>query len=203
MTIRAASKAQKGFGPRRSSTGCETSIYQKAASPILPMNLEPKRILLAEDHYVSRHLLERNLTNWGFEVQGVGDGEAALVILEGENPPAIVLIDWQMPKVDGLEVCRRIRARVGQPFTYVLLLTAKTHKEGIASALEAGVDEYVVKPFEPDELRSRLKVARRVVALERKLALRESELQKAQAELRDARADLLKAQAPSAKRRGK
>jgi DNA-binding response OmpR family regulator len=167
------------------------------------MNLEPKRILLAEDHYVSRHLLERNLTNWGFEVQGVGDGEAALEILEGENPPAIVLIDWQMPKVDGLEVCRRIRARVGRPFTYVVLLTAKTHKEGIGPAMEAGVDEYVVKPFEPDELRSRLKVARRVVALERKLALRESELQKAQADLRNAQADLEKAQAPAAKRRGK
>jgi len=152
------------------------------------MNLEPKRILLAEDHYVSRHLLERNLSNWGFQVQGVGDGEAALAILEGENPPAIVLIDWQMPKMDGLEVCRRIRARAGQPFTYVLLLTAKNHKEEIATAMEAGVDEYVVKPFEPDELRARLKVARRVVALERRLALQEKELREAQAELAKRRA---------------
>src|SRR6186713_2895123 len=73
-----------------------------------PMNLEPKRILLAEDHFVSRHLLERNLTNWGFQVQGVEDGEAALKVLEGDNPPAIVVIDWMMPKMDGLEVCRRI-----------------------------------------------------------------------------------------------
>lgn len=147
------------------------------------MNLEPKRILLAEDHYVSRHLLERNLVNWGFQVQAAEDGEAALKILEAENPPAIVLIDWMMPKVDGLEVCRRVRARVGQPFTYVLLLTAKNHKEELAAAIEAGIDEYVIKPFEPDELRARLNVARRVVSLERRLALRERELQEAAAEL--------------------
>jgi DNA-binding response OmpR family regulator len=152
-------------------------------SPLSPLNLEPKRILLAEDHFVSRHLLERNLINWGFQVQTAENGEAALQILEGENPPAIVLIDWMMPKMDGLEVCRRVRARVGQPFTYVLLLTAKNHKEELATALEAGVDEYVIKPFEPDELRARLNVARRVVSLERRLALREGELREAEAEL--------------------
>jgi DNA-binding response OmpR family regulator len=146
------------------------------------MNLEPKRILIAEDHFVSRHLLERNLANWGFEVLAVEDGEAALKILESENPPAIVLIDWMMPKMDGLEVCRRVRARVGQPFTYILLLTAKNHKDELATALAAGVDEYVIKPFEPDELRARLNVARRVVALERRLARCEAEL----AELRPA-----------------
>lgn len=147
------------------------------------MNLAPKRILVAEDHFVSRHLLERNLTNWGFQVQAAEDGEAALQILEGENPPAIVLIDWMMPKMDGLEVCRRVRARVGSPFTYVLLLTAKNRKEELAAAIEAGVDEYVIKPFEAEELRSRLNVARRVVALERLLALRERELREAQAEV--------------------
>jgi DNA-binding response OmpR family regulator len=147
------------------------------------MNLEPKRVLIAEDHFVSRHLLERNLTNWGFQVQAAEDGEAALKILEGENPPAIVLIDWMMPKMDGLEVCRRVRARVGQPFTYVLLLTAKNRKEEIATVMEAGVDEYVTKPFDPDELRARLNVARRVVALERRLALQERELREAQAEI--------------------
>jgi DNA-binding response OmpR family regulator len=152
------------------------------------MNLEPKRILIAEDHYVSRHLLERNLSNWGFQVQAAEDGEAALRILEGENPPSLVLIDWMMPKMDGLEVCRRVRARVGQPFTYLLLLTAKNHKEELATALEAGVDEYVIKPFEPDELRARLNVARRVVALERRLALRENELRQAEAELAKLRA---------------
>jgi DNA-binding response OmpR family regulator len=157
-------------------------------SQLPQLNLEPKRILIAEDHYVSRHLLERNLNNWGFEVLAAEDGEAALKILEGENPPTLVLIDWIMPKVDGLEVCRRVRARAGQPFTYILLLTSKNHKDELATALEAGVDEYVIKPFEPDELRARLNVARRVVALERRLAVRERELQEAQAELAKVRA---------------
>ena len=147
------------------------------------MNSEPKRILIAEDHYVSRHLLERNLTNWGFEVLAAEDGEGALKILEGKNPPTIVLIDWMMPKMDGLEVCRRVRARVGRPFTYILLLTAKNHKEELTTAMEAGVDEYVIKPFEPDELRARLNVARRVVSLERRLERTEGELREARAEI--------------------
>jgi DNA-binding response OmpR family regulator len=153
------------------------------------MNLEPKRILLAEDHFVSRHLLERNLSNWGFVVQTAEDGEVALTILEGENPPSIVLIDWMMPKMDGLEVCRQVRARVGRPFTYILLITARNRKEELATALEAGVHEYVIKPFEPDELRARLNVARRVVALERRLALRERELRETKAELAQLRGE--------------
>ena len=71
------------------------------------MNLEPKRVLIAEDHYVSRHLLERNLTMWGFDVIAVADGDVALHVLEGENPPSLVILDWAMPKMDGLEACRR------------------------------------------------------------------------------------------------
>lgn len=152
------------------------------------MNLEPKRVLIAEDHYVSRHLLERNLNNWGFQVISVADGGAALEVLEGGNPPALVILDWTMPKVDGLEVCRRVRARDGQPFTYLVLLTARNNKEEIATAFEAGVDDYVIKPFDPDELRARLNVARRVVTLERALAARTAELATAHAELETLRA---------------
>ena len=186
MKIRPASKAQKR-STRGGSTICETTTRLTVHPQNRPMNLEPKRILIAEDHYVSRHLLERNLTNWGFQVHTAEDGEAALKILEGENPPSLVLIDWMMPKMDGLEVCRRVRARVGRPFTYVLLLTARSRKDELAAALEAGVDEYVIKPYEAGELRARLKVARRVVALERLLALREKELGEAKAELARAR----------------
>ena len=147
------------------------------------MNLEPKRVLIAEDHYVSRHLLERNLSNWGFEVIAVPDGQAAFEVIEGESPPALVILDWTMPKIDGLEVCRRVRARVGRPFTYLVLLTARSNKEEIAAAFEAGVDDYVIKPFDPDELRARLNVARRVITLERTLASRTQELQAVRAEL--------------------
>ena len=147
------------------------------------MNLEPKRVLIAEDHYVSRHLLERNLINWGFQVIAVADGEGAMQVLDGENPPALVILDWTMPKVDGLEVCRRVRAQAGRPFTYLVLLTARNNKEEIAFAFDAGVDDYVIKPFDPDELRARLNVARRVVTLERELAARSEELRVAEVEL--------------------
>lgn len=153
------------------------------------MNIEPKRVLIAEDHYVSRHLLERNLNIWGFEVIAVADGEHALHVLEGENPPALVILDWSMPKVDGLEVCRRVRAREGQPFTYLLLLTARTDVDEIAMAFAAGVDDYVTKPFEAEELRARLNVARRVVTLERALAARTAELLAAESELARLRAE--------------
>ncbi len=143
------------------------------------MSSESNRILIAEDHYVSRHLLERNLSNWGFQVTTAEDGEAAVRVLESETAPPLAIIDWMMPKLDGLEVCRRVRAQVGRPYIYLVLLTAKSHKEEIATGLEAGADDYVIKPFDPDELRARLKVGQRVVELERQLAHRVTELENA------------------------
>jgi len=148
------------------------------------MNLETNRILIAEDHYVSRHLLERNLANWGFSVSSAEDGEAALSILASDDPPSIAIIDWMMPKLDGLEVCRRVRALKDRPYLYLLLLTAKSQKEEIAAGLEAGADDYVIKPFDPDELRARLKVGQRVVQLERTLAKKITDLEQALVDVR-------------------
>lgn len=148
------------------------------------MSYDSNRILIAEDHYVSRHLLERNLSNWGFEVTTAEDGEAALEVLEGKDAPPLAIVDWMMPKMDGLEVCRRVRALRDRPYIYLVLLTAKSHKEEIATGLEAGADDYVVKPFDPDELRARLKVGQRVVELERTLARKIEDLQSALADVR-------------------
>ena len=148
------------------------------------MSAESNRILVAEDHYVSRHLLERNLANWGFNVVSAEDGEVAMRILDEENPPSIAIIDWMMPKLDGLEVCRRVRARKDRPYLYLLLLTAKSQKEEVAAGLEAGADDYVIKPFDPDELRARLKVGQRVVQLERMLAKKVADLEQALADVR-------------------
>jgi phosphoserine phosphatase RsbU/P len=148
------------------------------------MSLESNRILIAEDHYVSRHLLERNLSNWGFEVQTAEDGEAAVRILESPEAPPLAIVDWMMPKMDGLEVCRRIREIKDRPYIYLVLLTAKSHKEEIATGLEAGADDYVIKPFDPDELRARLKVGQRVVELERQLARRVTDLEQTLAEVK-------------------
>src|SRR5438552_19068658 len=143
------------------------------------MTAAPNRILIAEDHHVSRHLLERNLMSWGFDVLTAEDGLAASEILEGEAAPSLAIIDWMMPKMDGVEVCTRVRKLVDRPYIYLVLLTAKSQKEEIATGLEAGADDYVIKPFDPDELRARLKVGQRVVTLERTLARQVAELQQA------------------------
>jgi len=143
------------------------------------MSRDSHRILIAEDHYVSRHLLERNLTNWGFSVISAEDGQKAAEILEADNAPSLAILDWMMPKMDGVEVCTRVRSIVGRPYIYLVLLTAKSQKEEIAAGLEAGADDYVIKPFDPDELRARLKVGQRVVELERTLARKVDDLQMA------------------------
>jgi sigma-B regulation protein RsbU (phosphoserine phosphatase) len=148
------------------------------------MSADANRILIAEDHYVSRHLLERNLTNWGFQVVTAEDGESAVSILESDNAPSLAIIDWMMPKMDGVEVCARIRSDKNRPYVYLVLLTAKSQKEEIATGLEAGADDYVIKPFDPDELRARLKVGQRVVALERTLAKQVGDLQDALANVK-------------------
>ena len=137
------------------------------------------RILVAEDHQVSRHLLERNLQNWGFDVVSAQDGKAAVEILEGPDAPSLAILDWMMPQMDGVEVCQRVRAKTGTPYIYLLLLTAKSQKDEIAAGLDAGADDYVIKPFDPDELRARLKVGQRVVELERALEKQVADLQKA------------------------
>ncbi|HWB60798.1 MAG TPA: response regulator [Chthoniobacteraceae bacterium] len=143
------------------------------------MKAGPTPILIAEDHHVSRHLLERNLANWGFQAVTVEDGEAALRILEGNNPPPIALLDWMMPKMDGSQVCQRVRQNKDLPYIYLIMLTAKSQKEDVASGLDSGADDYVIKPFDADELRARLKVGERVVALERTLARKVHDLQTA------------------------
>src|ERR1700688_1975968 len=100
------------------------------------MNSTTNRILVAEDHYVSRHLLERNLQNWGFEVITAEDGETAAEILAGPEAPAIAILAWMMPRMDGAEVCQRVRQNRG-PYIYLLMLTAKSQKDEVAAGLDA------------------------------------------------------------------
>src|SRR5947208_3599805 len=102
------------------------------------MSSASQRILIAEDHHVSRHLLERNLQNWGFEVVSATDGEAAAEILDGPDAPAIAVLDWMMPKMDGVEVCRRVRQQNNRPYVYLVLLTAKSQKDEVTAGLDAG-----------------------------------------------------------------
>ncbi len=123
------------------------------------------RILIAEDDVTSRLLLKRVLENWGYEVTATTDGSEALQALQAEDAPRLAILDWMMPGMDGVDVCRRVRSRETLQPPYIILLTALGDKESVVTGLEAGADDYVGKPYDPDELHARLEVGRRLVEL--------------------------------------
>jgi two-component system, cell cycle response regulator len=126
------------------------------------------KILIAEDDVVSRRVLAANLEKWGHEVVVAADGAEAWEIFQREDV-GLAILDWMMPEMDGLEVCRRIRATEGREYVYIIFLTAKEGKSDIVTGLDSGADDYVIKPFHKDELQSRVKVGKRMVELERSL----------------------------------
>jgi len=127
------------------------------------------KILIADDSPVSRHLLEATLRKWGYEVMVACDGAEALQILEREDAPALIILDWMMPGVTGLEVCQRIRQRGSEPYIYILLLTSKSQKEDLIEGMDAGADDYITKPFDQSELQVRLRAGTRLVDLQAQL----------------------------------
>jgi two-component system, cell cycle response regulator len=135
------------------------------------------RILLAEDDVITRRLLEAQLKKWGHEVVPCSDGQQAWDQLNKDESPKLVILDWMMPIMDGLTVSKKIRELETRPYTYIILLTAKSRKEDIVEGLEAGADDYITKPFDPQELRVRIRAAIRIVQLQEDLleALKTSE----------------------------
>jgi phosphoserine phosphatase RsbU/P len=133
-------------------------------------------ILIAEDDAVSRRLLELFLVRWGYDVLTAKDGLGAFKILSGENSPAVAILDWMMPGMDGIELCRKVRENQKMLSTHIILLTARNGKADIVKGLEAGADDYISKPFDRDELHARIQVGVRMVELRRKLAERVEEL---------------------------
>jgi two-component system cell cycle response regulator len=124
------------------------------------------RILIAEDDLVTARLLRALLDSWGFEVVTVTDGISALAVLQTPDAPRLAILDWMMPGLDGPDVCRRARAhRPGVPM-YLILVTSREARRDVIAGLDAGADDYVVKPPDPEELRSRLKAGIRVLAME-------------------------------------
>ncbi len=124
------------------------------------------RILIADDDRTSTMMLGRTLEQWGgFEVIVAQDGTAAWERIAGDEPPGMVIADWMMPGLDGIELCRRIRATPSRAGVYVILLTARTSRQDLVEGLEAGADDYLTKPFDPDELRARIHVGQRTLAL--------------------------------------
>ena len=134
------------------------------------------KILIAEDDPVSRCFLEVTLVKWGYDVITTRDGTEAWEILQGEAP-AIAILDWMMPGMDGAQVCRRVRAIDTTTPTYIIMLTAKSEKEDVVEGLAAGADDYVTKPFDRRELHGRIKVGLRVAELQKRLADRVVEVE--------------------------
>lgn len=127
------------------------------------------KVLVADDDVVSRHVLDATLRKWGYDVVSASDGTAALEILQSENAPALAVLDWMMPGYTGLDICRIVRQQSREPYTYILLLTAKSSKEDVITGMDAGADDYVTKPFHQHELQVRLRAGSRIVALQAEL----------------------------------
>ena len=124
------------------------------------------RVLIADDETVSRRMLARMLGANGYEVVAASDGDEAWRILERADAPRLAILDWMMPGMTGPQLCQKLRGLNREPYTYVLLLTARTDKQDVVEGMDAGADDYVTKPFEARELQVRLRAGRRILDLQ-------------------------------------
>jgi DNA-binding response OmpR family regulator len=146
------------------------------------LDVLPKtRILVAEDDAISRVFICARLEKWGYQVIVTQNGTEAMTALRKKDAPSLAILDWMMPGMDGLEICRRVRE--AKRTVYIILLTARGSKENIIEGLRAGADDYLVKPFHADELHARILVGLRVMGLQAELAARLTELEAAAAAL--------------------
>jgi diguanylate cyclase (GGDEF)-like protein len=128
-----------------------------------------QRVLIAEDDPVSCQLLKNVLAKSHHDVTVVTDGLAALKILEGGDPPRLVVLDWMMPGMEGVQVCQRIRERKDRPYVYFILLTVRSEKRDLLQGLEVGADNYLAKPIDPEELLAHILAGERVLNLQDEL----------------------------------
>lgn len=131
------------------------------------------KILIAEDNLTTRLILENILIKWNYDVISACDGNDAWEKLQQKDPPRLIILDWMMPGIDGVELCRKLRQTEPVEPMYIILLTARDEKNDIVEGLGAGADDYIAKPFDKDELRARINVGRRVVELQTALLEKE------------------------------
>lgn len=145
------------------------------------------RILLAEDDPIAQAITEEALGQWGYTFQLVEDGERAWQRLQQPPLPDLLILDWQMPGLSGLEICRRVRESEPLRSVYIILLTASSGREKMLEGLQAGADDYLEKPFDPALLKARLLVAERILRLQQVLQAKIDELQEALTNVRELR----------------
>jgi DNA-binding response OmpR family regulator len=116
-------------------------------------------------------MLRSMLTKWGYQAVVARDGLEAWQILQSPDAPQLAILDWMMPGIDGVEVCRRVRMAAREPYIYLLLLTARTDSQDLVEGMDAGADDYLTKPFNAQELRVRLRAGNRILDLQEELVL--------------------------------
>ncbi len=166
-------RRRAGMNPTQASLGkpASTRVRILLNPPIVEgAPAQPMRILLAEDSAVYRRLISDHLNDWGFDLVVAKDGEEAWRCLQAPDAPRLVLLDWVLPQVEGIELCRRIRqAGPGTHYSYVVLLTGKDGENALLEGMQAGADDYLVKPFKPLELKARLLAGKRILDLHQEL----------------------------------
>ena len=133
--------------------------------------------LIADDDRVAALAVSRSMTGWGFQTTVVNDGLAAWQQLTADPPPSLAILDWEMPGLEGPDLCRRLRSDPTRAHLYIVLLTARNTSVDLIAGLDSGADDYLVKPVDLRELRARLHVGVRVVSLQQRLAEKIAELQ--------------------------
>src|SRR6267154_4901082 len=121
------------------------SNYETEATIATAPEKRAGSILLAEDSALYRHIITTQLSEWGFDFVCAKDGGTAWNLLTQPEAPRLALLDWVLPEIDGIELCRRLRSRGHQPYTYTILLTAKSQKEEMLEAMDAGADDFLAK----------------------------------------------------------
>lgn len=142
------------------------------------------KILLAEDEPISRAIVANLLMSWGHNVVAVENGQAAWDILQAPDAPPLAILDWIMPGMQGIELCRAIRAQGNPQPPYLILMTARLDRTSVITGLRCGANDYIRKPCDPDELRARLDIGIMVVGLQQRLAERVRDLEKALAHIK-------------------
>jgi two-component system, cell cycle response regulator len=141
-------------------------LVVEAISSDLPKAM---KVLIADDEPNARALLRSIVTRLGYEAEAVSDGTEAWLALERPDAPQLAILDWIMPGMSGLEICRKVRQKGHPPYVYIILLTAVDKPNGLIEGMESGADDYLTKPFRAEQLSVRLRAGQRILDLQQEL----------------------------------
>jgi two-component system cell cycle response regulator len=127
------------------------------------------KVMIVDDEPISRRILENFLIECGYEVLSASDGMEALETIRSPDGPRLVISDWMMPKMNGVELCEKVRGMKKEQYIYFILLTTKAEKGDVIKGLESGADDFIVKPFDREELKCRIKIGERIINLEQRI----------------------------------